>query len=398
MYFEYLIFQKYKSNNNMNTKSNVLVIAIFFSLLAFTSSAQKLFQVSIKFFSRLNTNKVKIFYNTGKEWKKAKLILIDNEVSISDSFYSRFATISCMYYANDKGSSFSSSFFVWDDPATIIIKENKDTLANPFSDYILNNGFDMAKTEYAKKLKEFTSVEYTDYDNFVRIAGSETAWNDSLKTIGNTKHKTLFKKEIDFVRQNGSQYYSLWLFKNEFLNADEFLSPDSLLKIFDETFTPELKNSFEGKQVTSALTGRINIEENDFIPYFKSVDIENKIVDLNNFKGKYVLLNFWASWCGPCLAEFGTIKNFYDKYGKKTLVVISVSIDQDKQAFSKAVKKYQMNWINIFHDIAIENVFLKSGGIPQVYLIDRDGKLIYSREKEKDYDLLKLKKILEKAM
>lgn len=381
----------------MNSKSIFLFIGTVLLFISVTMSAQKVFQVHFKFPIGLDTKKVKIFYNNGKEWKKLKDAFVNNEVTIADSLYSRFATISCMYYATEEKSSFSSSFFVWDAPATIIVNENKDTLANLFSDCKPTNAFDIAKTEEAKRFKLFTSVESNDYAGFLKKFGDEISGNDSFIAIRKVKYNKLLNKELDYIRQNGSEYYSLWLFKNELLSMDDFLSPDSLLKVFDMTFTHDFKSAFEGKQIESILRGKVNIAGNNYAPYFKSVDIQDKIVDLNNFKGKYVLLSFWASWCAPCIAELGIIKNLNDEYGKKKLVVISVSIDRDKQPFLKAVKKYKMNWTNIFNDIEIESIFLKKGGIPQVYLIDPNGELIYNRQKEKDYDLYKLKKILKEG-
>ncbi len=380
----------------MNNKLKSSIFVILFLLTSFISLSQKVFQASLKFPIGVNVNKIKIFYHTGKEWKKARLTFEDNGItSISDSFYSRFATLSCLYYSDGKESSFSSSFFVWEAPAAIVINELKDTLANPFSDCKLTNAFDIAKTEESKSFKLFTFVESNDYDNFLKKSGNQINGNDSLKAIKKEKYNKLMNKELEFVKQNGNKYYSLWLFQNELLSNDGFLSPDSLLNIFDNFFAQDLKKSFEGKQVESTLRGKVNIAGNEYIPYFKSIDIENKIVDLKNLKGKYILLNFWASWCKPCIAEFGTIKNLNDKYGKEALAVISISIDRDKQAFMKAVKKYGMNWTNIFHDIEIENVFLKKGGIPQVYLIDPTGKLIYSRGEQQDYNLKKLTELLK---
>jgi thiol-disulfide isomerase/thioredoxin len=271
---------------------------------------------------------------------------------------------------------------------------NKDTLANPFSNYKLTNAYDMAKTEAYKKMKLFIGDEWTTYHNFLKKYGNEIESNDSLNSISKAKYNKILNKELDFIKQNGSQYYSFWFFKNELLNENDFLSPDTLLKVYNLAFPIELKNSFEGKLVESILRGKSNISGNNYAPYFKSVDIENNTVDLEKFKGKYVLLNFWASWCGPCIAEMGTIRSLNDEYAQK-LVVISVSTDHNKKAFIQAVKKYKMNWINIFHDIEIENIFLKNSAIPQVYLIDPKGMLIYSRDEEKDYDLQKLKKILK---
>lgn len=378
-------------------KSKSLLMGLAFLLIGFMAKSQKLFQVTFKFPPGLNTDKLKIFYNNGKEYKKIKPPFQNNEVSVSDSFFSKFATIGCYYYADGRMSSTGSSYFIWDSSATIIIENSSDTLTSSFTHSKLTNACDIDKTDAARRFASYASSELEDYENFERKFGYQTFENDSLSAIRKMKYNVLLKKKLDFVKKNGSLYYSLWLFKTDILNSEIITDADSLLKIFSKTFTSDLKNTFEGKQIEIILGGRANIAGKNYAPYFKSVDIQNRTVDLNNFKGKFVLLNFWASWCAPCIAEFGIIKHLNDEYGKKKLAVISVSLDQDKKSFIKAVKKYKMNWINIFHDIEIEKIFLKGGGIPQVYLIDTNGKLIYSREEEKDYDLSKLKNILKSS-
>ncbi len=361
------------------------------------AKSQKVFQVTFKFPSGLNTDKIKIFYNNGKEYKKIKPPFKNDEVIVSDSFFSKFATIGCYYYADERLSSTGSRYFIWDSSATIIIENSSDTLTKSFTHSKLTNAYDIDKTEEAKRLTLFASAELEDYDNFEKKFGFQMFENDSLNAIRKMKVNRLLNKKLDFVKKNGSVYYSLWLFKTDLINTENITDADSLLKIFSKTFTSDLKSTYEGKQIETILRGKVNIAGNDYAPHFKSVNIHNEIVDLNNFKGKYVLLDFWASWCAPCIAELATIRNLNDEYGAKKLAVISVSIDQNKQQFLKAVKKYKMNWINIFHDIRIESIFLKKGGIPQVYLIDPSGKLIYSREDEKDYNLHKLKNILKRS-
>lgn len=382
----------------MTPKAKFFYIVAVLLLISVTSFAQKVFQVSLKFPVELNTSKVKIFFLNGKDFKKITGPFTDNQVTISDSVYSKFPTLICSYYETVERSAFTSSFFIEDTSSSIVFNESKDTLTNPFSNYKPTNAYNIDSLDEAKKFKSFISVESNNYKNFSTKFENFTNENDSLNRIKETKYHKLMNKELDFFRQNGNLYYSLWLFKEQlpqFMN--NFLTADSLLTIFDNSFTAELKNTFEGKQIETTLRGRINISGNDYGNYFKSVDINNKPVDLKTYKGKYVLINFWASWCGPCIAELPTIKKLNDEYGNSKLAVISVSIDKDKKAFMDAIKKYGITWTNILHDIELENIFLKTSAIPQVYLIDPSGKLVYSREEQKDYHLNKLTKILKET-
>jgi thiol-disulfide isomerase/thioredoxin len=382
----------------MISNSKVFFTVTVLLLISAAAFTQKVYQVHLKFAAELNTSKVKLFYFNGRDFKKVTGPFADDQVTISDSIYSKFAKLSCAYYKTRERSDFVSSFFIANTSASIVFNKIKDTLANPFLNYTLINAYNVDSLSEAKKFKSFISVEFEDYANFSTRFGDVMKENDSLNAIGKSKYHKLMNKELQFYCQNGNQYYSLWLFKEQlFQYMDNFLTAESLLKIFDNAFTTELKNTFEGKQIKTTLTGRINISDNDYGNNFKSIDINNKPVDLKTYKGKYVLINFWASWCGPCIAELPTIKRLNAEYGKGKLAVISASIDTDKKAFMHAVKKHGINWTNIFHDTELEKIFLKTYAIPQVYLIDPYGKLVYSREEEKDYDLNKLTEILKKA-
>ncbi len=380
----------------MNFIRKFLFITFGLLHISLATRSQKKFQANIQFPSGFNTSKIKIFYINGKETKKNYADFQNNQITISDSLYSIYATLFITYYETKERSSFARSFFIGENAATLIFNENNDTLTGPLANCKMYNAFDIAETKESKQMGFFTAVEKSDYDNFLKKFGNKIYENDSLNEIRKLKYKSILDKEIDFIRQDGSSYYSLWVFENEIIPGMDFLSADSLLKIYYLTFSDMLKNSFAGTQVETMLRGRANVEINNYVPYFKSIDINNKVVDLKDFKGKYVLINFWASWCGPCIAEFETIKKLNNEYGKSKLAIISISIDQDKEKFLQAVKKYQLNWINIYHDIQIENIFLKNKGvIPQVYLLDTNGKLMYSRKEDKDDDLHKLVEILK---
>lgn len=87
-------------------------------------------------------------------------------------------------------------------------------------------------------------------------------------------------------------------------------------------------------------------------PNFSLLDINNKIVSLIDFKGKYVLIDFWATWCRPCIAEIPTLKKIKTDFGGANFEIISVCIDRDNQAtidsWKRINEKFQTNWIQLF--------------------------------------------------
>lgn len=112
---------------------------------------------------------------------------------------------------------------------------------------------------------------------------------------------------------------------------------------------------------------------------FTLPDTEGKPVSLASFKGRYVLLDFWASWCGPCRATHPELKNTYDKYKDKNFQVLAVSLDTQKNLWLKAIKEDQLPWTQVIDLKTASNQVAKMYGItqiPQSFLIDPNGKIV----------------------
>ena len=109
------------------------------------------------------------------------------------------------------------------------------------------------------------------------------------------------------------------------------------------------------------------------------VDLDGKPISLADYRGKVVLLDFWAVWCGPCLGEIPRIKAVYEKYHDKGFEVISVSLDEDEAALRAYVKENEMPWRHIFDGQKWSGHLVEQygvRGIPAPFLIDREGKVI----------------------
>lgn len=114
--------------------------------------------------------------------------------------------------------------------------------------------------------------------------------------------------------------------------------------------------------------------ESSAAPMF-SVAADSGQIDLAQFKGKVVLLDFWASWCGPCRHSFKWLNQMQERYGAEGLVILAVNLDEDKAAAQQFLKSNPANFL-IGYDPAgkiAETYRLK--GMPSSYMIDRDGRL-----------------------
>jgi len=148
-----------------------------------------------------------------------------------------------------------------------------------------------------------------------------------------------------------------------------------------KSLTPGLRNSKTGKDFARLLyddgPGSVGTMASDFTQN----DINEKPVKLSDFKGRYVLLDFWASWCGPCRAENPNVVKAYNQYKDKNFTVLSVSLDQPgkKEAWLSAIKKDGLTWTQVSDLRFWNNAAAKQYGImaiPQNFLIDPTGKIV----------------------
>ena len=108
-------------------------------------------------------------------------------------------------------------------------------------------------------------------------------------------------------------------------------------------------------------------------------DVNGKTVTLSSFKGKYVLVDFWASWCKPCRMENPNVVAAFKKYGNKNFTILGVSLDKDKTAWQNAIKDDKLTWTQIsdlkyWYSQAAKDYGVES--IPTNFLIDPQGNVV----------------------
>ena len=120
------------------------------------------------------------------------------------------------------------------------------------------------------------------------------------------------------------------------------------------------------------------LSEGDVAPDFSGKTVDGKVIKLSDFRGKPVLLDFWATWCGPCVTEIPNIKKTYEKF-KDKVVFIGINLDYSLVNLKKFLKKEKIEWIQIFDRKGWESEIVKKyrvKGIPAIFLIDSKGKIV----------------------
>lgn len=186
------------------------------------------------------------------------------------------------------------------------------------------------------------------------------------------KHKDEKTDEVAQVLMLEASLYSQVL-QNE-TKGDELLA--QLKRDFpDSKAAAMLKRQEEAEKVRAGLTvGAV-------FPDFSEKDTAGKPLSIANYKGKVVLIDFWATWCGPCVAELPNVIKAYEKHHGDGFEIIGISLDQDKQKLENFVKQKKMTWPQYFDGKGWGNELAQKYGvnsIPATYLLDRDGKIIGS--------------------
>ena len=129
---------------------------------------------------------------------------------------------------------------------------------------------------------------------------------------------------------------------------------------------------------------------------FKIKTLDGRITDVNEFKGKVIFLNVWATWCGPCRVEMPSIQKLHDKIGKENIVFVMLAVD-DRKSFDKVVnfvkdKEYTFP-VYVPHESLPEQLMVRT--IPTTFVIDPDGKIAARETGAANYDTEKFKSFLE---
>lgn len=190
----------------------------------------------------------------------------------------------------------------------------------------------------------------------------------------------------EFVTQHPGSFASLKLIYDYIVQGNR---GDSLTMLLFDKLQPNVQQSAIGIAIASIINAIKNTAIGATPPPFSLKLANGKTVNLNQFKGKYVLIDFWASWCAPCRAENPNLLKAYKKYQTKGLEILSISIDEDKKDWQDAVKQDKLPWSQAVDTrgwkapVAVD-YGIKS--IPANFLIGPDGTIVAKNLRGADLD------------
>jgi len=163
-----------------------------------------------------------------------------------------------------------------------------------------------------------------------------------------------------------------------------YAGQDASLAVYGIDFmrlSKQVRNTPEGKSFYKQLLDKGTLVAGSHAPDFEQADTQGKMVRLSSFKGKYVLLDFWASWCGPCRKENPALVKVYQEFKDKNFTILGVSLDEldGRSAWIEAIARDGLSWPQVSDlkhwDNAVAKLYSISS-IPQSFLIGPDGVII----------------------
>ena len=181
----------------------------------------------------------------------------------------------------------------------------------------------------------------------------------------------------NFITSHPDSYVSLIALRILGSRTPNFIELERLYSLL----SPQLKNSEAGRSLKLSMDVTKATAIGSIAPDFTQNDANGKPVSLSSFKGKYVLIDFWASWCGPCRVENPNVVRVYNKYKGKKFTILGVSLDKPeaRNSWLAAIKNDGLLWTQVsdlkFWDNEVAKLYHISA-IPANFLLDPEGKII----------------------
>jgi peroxiredoxin len=277
---------------------------------------------------------------------------------------------------------------IWLEPKTITFKAK-------------NEEFSKAKitgsnTQNEQKILRSSQKDYRNRRDSLTTIYRDPKVSDSLKKVASDELQKIYDShtliEQDFIKNNPKSYVSAFL-------VDFYSTTFGRTKTTElyNTLSDSLKSSSYGKNINRYLELNKDLKIGDKYVNFAMTNENGEMINLSDFNGKLILLDFWASWCGPCIEEYPALKKAYSEFNENNFEIVGLSQDQSKDRWLKAIEKNELNWVNLWNEKgnnADPYLIYGINGIPDNFLINKKG-IIVARNLRGEKLMSKIKEELD---
>ncbi|MFV0572578.1 MAG: thioredoxin-like domain-containing protein [Xanthomarina gelatinilytica] len=288
------------------------------------------------------------------------------------------------FYLITNTGSISGLFFLEDKVQSVKL----DSLDLSVTPKILNS---ITNDEYLNKYLPLEE-KLNNEDNEIKARWNDSL-SDSLKSVIRLGRKNIREEKdkilIKYIKDNPDSYVGMWLLARNFT----IYGYKDIYRSAFENLSDKLKETYSGIQIKSKMEISSISSINGTLPEAVLIDYDGKehAVTFNKFNSEYILVDFWGSYCGPCIRDFPTILKMYNSSNRKKFDVIAISIDEKEtiKAWQKIIEKENFPWSQYLDKEQMFSKKLMINAVPANFLLDSNGKIIM-----KNFSVEELEEIL----
>lgn len=260
-----------------------------------------------------------------------------------------------------------------------------------------NRDFCRLRNEYIKETSVAVKIELK-LDSMMSKKGEKEAINKLFQQRNNI-WGIARTKQLEYVKNNWDKDLSAYFLSQQRL--------DTIAKYYKNLHADVKKGIFSSvldykllrhKKYTKVKEAEKNIVEGKFAPNFSLQSLQGEDFTLSSIKDKYIVLDFWGSWCGWCIKGFPTMKRYYKKY-KAKMEIVGIACNDTEEKWKNSVQKNELDWLNVINNKDIDKDVSVMYGIqayPTKFILDKDRKIIAKYVGESDAFYKKLDELMKK--